>query len=95
MAVSDTPHGRKARRAQLRRLDETVVENAMRQRDAAQLDATNARAEAAELEGELTQWKTRANELAGVIERIVNNPTSDREDVQAILNVTLGKITWR
>lgn len=92
--MSHTPHGRKAARA-FRRLDETVVENALRQRDAAQLEAANQTAEIAELEAELTQWKTRAHTLAGVIERITNKPLSKREDVQAVLNVTLGGIDWR
>lgn len=78
-----------------RPLDETVVENALKQRDAAQVDAANAKADAAMLEGEVTQWRTRANELAGVLERIADNPTSKREDVQATVNVALGRINWR
>lgn len=92
--MSHTPHGRKAARA-FRRLDETVVENAMRQRDAAQLEVANQTAEIAELEAELTQWRTRAHTLAGVMERIANDPTSKREAVQAVVNVALGKINWR
>jgi hypothetical protein len=43
--MSDTQHGRR-RRVSLARLDETVVENAIRQRDAAQIDVANARAHA-------------------------------------------------
>jgi hypothetical protein len=92
--MSDTQHGRR-RRVSLARLDETVVENALRQRDAAQIDVANARAESAELEADVAKWRTRAHTLAGVLERIANDPTSKREDVQAIVNTTLGRMDWR
>lgn len=92
--MSDTAHGKKRRAAALRRLDDTVVENAIRQRDKAQIDAANARAEAVELEAELTQWRTRAYELRGVMERAANDPTSKREDVQGMLNLALARHTW-
>lgn len=92
--MSHTPHGAKARRS-IGRLNETVTENALRQRDKAQVDAANAKAEVSELEAEVTQWRTRAHTLAGVLERIANKPTSKREDVQAVVNVTLGNIDWR
>jgi hypothetical protein len=82
--MSDTQHGRR-RRVSLARLDETVVENALRQRDA----------ESAELEADVAKWRTRAHTLAGVLERIANDPTSKREDVQAIVNTTLGRMDWR
>jgi outer membrane protein TolC len=72
-----------------------VVENALRQRDAAQIDVANARAESAELEADVAKWRTRAHTLAGVLERIANDPTSKREDVQAIVNTTLGRMDWR
>jgi bifunctional N-acetylglucosamine-1-phosphate-uridyltransferase/glucosamine-1-phosphate-acetyltransferase GlmU-like protein len=90
--MSDTQHGRR-RRVSLARLDETVVENALR--DAAQIDGANARAESAELEADVAKWRTRAHTLAGVLERIANDPTSKREDVQAIVNTTLGRMDWR
>jgi cyanate lyase len=92
--MSDTAHGRKRRAAALRRLDETVVENALRQRDAAQIDAANARAESIELEAELTQWRTRAYELRGVMERMANDPTLTRTDVQGMLNLALARHNW-
>lgn len=92
--MSHTPHGEKDRRS-FGRLNETVTANALRQRDRAQVEAANAKAEAAELEAEVTRWRDRAHTLAGVLERIADKPTSSREDVQAVVNVALGKANWR
>jgi hypothetical protein len=92
--MAKTPHGAKKRLASGRTLDETVVENAIRQRDRAQIDAANAKAEISELEGEMTQWRSRAYELIGVMRRMADDPKSSREDVQATLNVVLSKHNW-
>lgn len=76
------------RRAEL--ADDVAARAIARAKDA-EANAAGLQAAKIELESDLQQLQTRADVLRGVVERIVNDPLSDRKKVQGTLLTALQR----
>lgn len=66
-------------------LADEVAERAVARAKDAEANAAGLQAAKLELESELQQLQARADILRGVVERVVNDPLSDRKKVQGVL----------
>lgn len=72
-------------------LADEVAERAMARARDAEANAAALQAAKLELESELQQVQARADVLRGVVERVVNDPLSERKKVQGLLVTALQR----
>lgn len=72
-------------------LADEVAERAMSRAKDAEANAAGLQAAKIELESDLQQLQARADRMRGVVERIVNDPLSDRKKVQGVLLTALQR----